>query len=64
MGELTGHVSVLDVGEGFVLRLSSSSGTFVVLMEFRENYFQINLVKITCNHMHCLWVVVMLPTVL
>ena len=53
LGQLGGPVSMLDVGVAFIQGLSSSGGTFNVLVEFREHYFQVGMVKVPRNHVHC-----------
>ncbi|MEQ2209808.1 hypothetical protein XENOCAPTIV_004337 [Xenoophorus captivus] len=53
---------MLNVRVGLVQSPGSPGGTFNVLVEFREHYFQFSMVKIPCDHMHCFRVFILLPT--
>ncbi|MEQ2213466.1 hypothetical protein XENOCAPTIV_015453 [Xenoophorus captivus] len=53
---------MLNVRVGLVQSPGSPGGTFNVLVEFREHYFQFSMIKIPCDHMHCFRVFILLPT--
>ncbi|MEQ2189910.1 hypothetical protein GOODEAATRI_030186, partial [Goodea atripinnis] len=53
VGQLGGPVTMLNVRVGLVQSPGSPGGTFNVLVEFWEHYFQFSMVKIPCDHMHC-----------
>ncbi|MEQ2196872.1 hypothetical protein XENOCAPTIV_016267, partial [Xenoophorus captivus] len=60
VGQLGGPVTMLYVRVGLVQSPGSPGGTFNVLVEFREHYFQFSMVKIPCDHMHCFQVFILL----
>ena len=61
VGQLGGPVTMLYIGVGFIQSVSSSGGTFNVLVEFRKHYFQVSMIKVPRDHMHCFWVFVLQP---
>ncbi|MEQ2207830.1 hypothetical protein XENOCAPTIV_019353 [Xenoophorus captivus] len=62
VGQLGGPVTMLSVRVGLVQSPGSPGGTFNVLVEFREHYFQFNMVKIPRDYMPCFPVFILLPT--